>query len=170
VSFFSSIQERGTGSTGGSTVTDPVFETIEKWWQAWCIGDLDTIDHLTGDPYICVSRIGELRIQGKRALMETVPKFDGLCPRLRWKIREPSIEHLDEAFICTYRLGFVTLLGRHGFAVKDKMTDVLVREGQRWLIVAHHGDLSITTMPELNPLVSLRKGHWLGDLHEALSV
>jgi hypothetical protein len=149
--------------TGGSALKDPVVKTIEKWWQAWCRGDLATIDELTGEAYMCLTRRGELRIQGKPALMATVPKLAGVCPDVSWTVREPSLERLNGAFICSYKLGFVTSLGRRGLAVVDGMTDVLIQEDGQWLIVAHHGDLSFPMMPKFNPLVLLSKGDRPGD-------
>jgi hypothetical protein len=75
---------------------------------------------------------------------------------------EASFEHLRDATICSYKLGFVTASGRFGLAAKHKMTDVVVRDGEGWKVVAHHGDLDVPALPSFNPLVPVTKGPCLG--------
>jgi hypothetical protein len=124
-------------------VQHSVITAIEQWWKAWSMGDQATIEELTAEPFVCLSDNGTLRLQGKEALMREARKFTPCCPMRRLSVKDPSVEHLDGASICTYKLGFNTSLGRHGIVFEDAMTDVLIEKDQNWKIVAHHGNLNV---------------------------
>jgi hypothetical protein len=124
-------------------VQHSVITAIENWWKAWSMGDLATIEELTAEAFVCLSENGTLRLQGKEALMREVRKFTTCCPMRRWSVEDPSVEHVEGASICTYKLGFNTYLSGHAVVFEDTMTDVLIEKDQNWKIVAHHGNLNV---------------------------
>jgi ketosteroid isomerase-like protein len=120
------------------TSRNEVISAIRDWWEAWFGGDLDALATLTCERYIEFAGDGEVIVAGKTALVEQGRSTQGVAKIYEWAILKPVVRRLEDAAVCDYYLRIAGRIGHTRFHMDGLVTDVLIKVGDIWKLVAHH--------------------------------
>jgi ketosteroid isomerase-like protein len=112
---------------------------VRDWWEAWFRGDIEALTALTCERYVEFGVDGEVMVTGKTALVEQARNRNGTLRISEWAIVKPEVRHLEDASICRYRFRVVGSLHHNPVRKEGLVADVLVKVGDTWKLVAHHG-------------------------------
>jgi ketosteroid isomerase-like protein len=119
------------------TSPNEVIRAVKAWWDAWFTGDLDVLVELTCERYTAFATDNAILVAGKTALVEQAA--GRMVEVLDSAIMKPEVRRLEDAAVCHYYLRVTGTLGHNNVHMEGLVTDVLVRVGNTWKLMAHHG-------------------------------
>ncbi|HXV60508.1 MAG TPA: nuclear transport factor 2 family protein [Vicinamibacteria bacterium] len=135
------------------------FETVRAWWQAWVENDLATIARLT-DPQYSEHRQGTLpHLVGFGDLLEEASRNPEGVSIKEWSLEEPATKTFEHTAVCNYAFRIAGHCGRKEFTFTGRATDVLVRRGDAWIYLSHHGTLQGSYLPPSQASESVTPKH-----------
>jgi ketosteroid isomerase-like protein len=113
--------------------------TVRDWWEAWFSGDIEAMTTLTCERYVEFGEDGEIMVAGNTALAEQARKRSASLKISEWAMVKPKVRRLEDAAVCKYHFRVVGTLNHTPIRMEGLVTDILVKVGGAWKLVAHHG-------------------------------
>lgn len=120
---------------------EEVFEAVHRWWRAWAEKDLETIERMLSPEYVERSADAGTRPVGAGELIQQATRYCQECSISTWELDELVAKVLEHAVMCSYRFRISGTRGAHRFVYEGRATDVLTKQQELWILVAHDSKL-----------------------------